>query len=118
MLIIQNNEEEIDNKIDNMSKFVKLKCKSCDNQLNKSFLQFGNVLKIKDDCYGVKPFHLKTISYSNKLKFRKGGYNSYLYENVNCTLCDSKIGRFIKTCTKENWNIIGYVIFNNKHIIT
>lgn len=98
------------------NKFVKISCIKCKTTISKENLQKDNLISIDGDHFKIKPFYLKCITPSGSIKLNEKKNSLYLYENIKCVSCDCKIGRLIKSATRDNWEIIDRVIFKNKNI--
>lgn len=102
-LNLQNHSGEIN--------FIKIKCKKCSTDLTKAYVKKESVTEY-EGVYLVKPYFLKTVYFSNERKMHSNAYKSYLYDSVICSgiKCEDKIGRYIQSCTKQNWHLIENVM--------
>jgi hypothetical protein len=95
-------------------KFIRIKCGKCNEEISKVFTMEVNVMKLVEGAYGTKLYNLKGIYLTGKTKVKKQGLHSYLYEDVKCSFCDSKVGKYISSTTKKMWDMIESVFLSCK----
>jgi hypothetical protein len=97
-------------------KFIRLKCAKCGIEISKNFTPKETIKHIEKDAYYTKLISLKSVYIAKKTKLKNCGMYSYLYENVKCVSCESKIGKFIKSATTNTLNLIDQVLFTTQHL--